>query len=50
VRQQEEFATNQSRSSSGKVHRHSGQPQKINIDEFKTEALDELFGVSSDQN
>lgn len=48
MRKAEEFATNQG------VHwsntQKSKNPSKINIDEYKTEALDDLFGVSNEAN
>ncbi len=47
VRKAEEFATNQSHHRSNTQKQVKGQ-QKINIDEFKTEALDDLFGISNE--
>jgi hypothetical protein len=48
VRKAEEFVTNQSQASRSNTQKQRGL-QKINIDEFKTEALDDLFGTVSNQ-
>jgi len=45
----EEFATNQGVKRSHTQSKNQ-QPSKINIDEYKTEALDDLFGVSQPNN